>query len=223
MLSINVIAPCIPKVVNGAILDQTVRAVNGIVILVTNSHIGTNLEQCLRNGAFRHFFWNTRLQNILQHTVMFILALNIVMMPTASTFFFIGLSAVYLHNIYIMGFFGLCWLVILGLFIFNSAWGIMRCSNIIQLTQCFTVHHVDVWGYITTAAYDTLMYLFILWTVCSSAVVDRWQDWLSWVTMGNGLGWLSKVLLKSGQMYYLWVPISSFCHIGISLIVIFVV
>jgi hypothetical protein len=33
-----------------------------------------------------------------------------------------------------------------------------------------------VWGYITTAAYDTLMYLFILWTVCSSAVVDRWQD-----------------------------------------------
>jgi len=135
--------------------------------------------------------------------IILISALNIVMMPAASTFFFIRLSAVYSCNKYIMGFFGLCWLIILGLFVSESVQGILRCSKVIESTQCFTERHVDAWGYIATAAYDTLMYIFISWKLASSALVDKWQDRLRAFATGNRLGWLSKVLLQSGQMYYL--------------------
>jgi hypothetical protein len=128
---------------------------------------------------------------------------NMVIMPAASALFSIRLIAVYSHNKCILAFFGICWLFILGFFVLESARGISRCLDIVQSTQCFTVHPVDAWGYIATACYDTLMYLFVSWKLASFSVVNRWQDRLRSFFMGDGLGWLSRVLLQSGQMYYL--------------------
>jgi hypothetical protein len=65
------------------------------------------------------------------------------------------------------------------------------------------VEHKDAWGYIATAAYDTLLYLAMSLRLASIAVVDSWQDQLKSFVTGDGLGWLSKVLLRSGQLYYL--------------------
>jgi hypothetical protein len=124
-------------------------------------------------------------------------------MPAASALFFIRLSAVYSRNKYITAFFGSFWLVILGLFVFDSTKSIMRCSEIVQSTHCWKARRIDAWGYIAAAAYDTLMYLSISWQLASFATVDRWQDRLRLFVTGNGLGWLSKVLLQSGQVYYL--------------------
>jgi hypothetical protein len=132
-------------------------------------------------------------------------ALNVVIMPTASALFFIRLRAVYSRNNYMTAFFGFWLLVILAFFLFDSARVAMHRSEIAQSERYWTAHYIDAWGYIATAAYDTLMYLSISWQLASFAVVDRWQDRLRLFVTGNGLGWLSKVLLQSGQMYYLWV------------------
>ncbi|KIM83629.1 hypothetical protein PILCRDRAFT_819269 [Piloderma croceum F 1598] len=137
-------------------------------------------------------------------------ALNVVIMPAASALFFIRLRAVYSRNNYMTAFFGFWLLVILAFFLFDSARVIMQRSEIAQLKCYWTAHYIDAWGYIATAAYDTLMYFSISWQLASFAVVDRWQDRLKLFVTGNGLGWLSKVLLQSGQMYY-------FMTIGFSL------
>jgi hypothetical protein len=131
-----------------------------------------------------------------------IVAAHIVIMPATSGLFFNRLSAVYSHDKYILAFFGSCWLVILGMFVFDSAEGVIQCSSV-DHTQCFVVQHIYAWGYIATAAYDTLMYLAISWRLASFATANRWQDRLKSFITGDGLGWLSKVLLQSGQVYYL--------------------
>ena len=128
---------------------------------------------------------------------------NIIIMPAASGLFFIRLSAVYSHSKYILISFAFCWLGVLGIFAYISIEGMARCSGVNRSTQCFVVQPIDAWGYIATAIYDTLMYLAISWQLASLASVDRWQDRLKSFVTGAGLGWLSKVLLQSGQVYYL--------------------
>jgi hypothetical protein len=135
--------------------------------------------------------------------MLFIAAVNTIMMPATSILFFIRLRAVYLHDKCIVTFFGSCWLVTVGFFVFDSAHGIPRCSNIDQLAQCFALQPPDAWGYIATAAYDTLMYISISWQLTLFAKDEIWQDRLWSFFTGDGLGWLSKVLLQSGQIYYL--------------------
>ena len=132
-----------------------------------------------------------------------IAATNIMMMPAACGLFFVRLRGVYWRDKYIIAFFGFCWLVVLGLFVSDSTRGLLRCSDAAQLTQCLEFHPYDAWGYIATAAYDTLMYLAISWKLASFSSGDRWQDRLKSFFTGDGLGWLSKILLQSGQVYYL--------------------
>jgi hypothetical protein len=124
-------------------------------------------------------------------------------MPAASGLFFIRLSAVYSRRKYIMIFFGVCWLGVIGTFAYFSIEGMAQCSGANSSPQCFMVQPVDAWEYIATAIYDTLMYLAISWQLASFATVNRWQDRLKSFVTGDGLGWLSKVLLQSGQVYYL--------------------
>jgi hypothetical protein len=128
-------------------------------------------------------------------------AANIVIMPAASGLFFVRLSAVYSCNKCVMTCFGCCWLGILGIFVFDTTVGILRCLD--HSAMCFVVQHNDAWGYIAAAIYDTLMYFAISWRLASFATVDRWQDRLRSFVTGDRLGWLSKVLLQSGQAYYL--------------------
>ena len=140
---------------------------------------------------------NTKTLTILRET------LNIVIMPAASALFFIRLSAVYWRDKYVTAFFGSFLLAILGLFVSDSAQGVIRCSNVDQSTYCLRARPIDASGYIATAVYDTLMYFSISWQLASFATVEKWQDRLRRFFTGDGLGWLSKVLLQSGQMYYL--------------------
>lgn len=131
---------------------------------------------------------------------------NIVIMPTASGLFFIRLIAVYSHDKYIVILFGFCWLAVLGIFSYISIEGMARCAGVNRSdAQCFMIQPTDAWVYIATAIYDTLMYLAISWRLASMATVNRWQDRLKSFVTGAGLGWLSKVLLQGGQVYYLYV------------------
>jgi hypothetical protein len=128
---------------------------------------------------------------------------NIVIMPAASGLFFIRLGAVCSRNKYIMAFFGCCWLDILGLFLFDSSRVLLGSSSLGQSMPCLSTKYRDACGYIATAVYDTLMYFAISWRLASFATVDRWQDQLKLFVTGDRLGWLSRVLLRSGQVYYL--------------------
>ena len=130
-------------------------------------------------------------------------AINVVIIPSASILLSIRVRAVYSRNIYINIFFGSCWLVVFGFFAFDSINGLLRCSRFILPTQCFVLHHTDAWGYMANVVYDTLLYLSISWRLASFAPTDRWQDRLKSFFTGEGLGWLSRVLLQSGQLYYL--------------------
>jgi len=127
---------------------------------------------------------------------------NIIIIPAASGLFCIRLTAVYSHDKYVLIFFGVCWLGLLGIFAYISIEGMARCSRVNISTPCFMVQPIDAWGYIAAAIYDTLMYLAISWRLASLAMVDRWQDRLKSFVTAKDLGWLSKVLLQSGQMYY---------------------
>src|ERR1700727_4039706 len=49
--------------------------------------------------------------------MLFIAAVNTIMMPATSILFFIRLRAVYLHDKCIVTFFGSCWLVTVGFFV----------------------------------------------------------------------------------------------------------
>jgi hypothetical protein len=128
---------------------------------------------------------------------------NMVMMPAASFLLFVRVKAVYSQNIHVTTFFSFCWLVMLSFFVFDSIRGILQCSDPRSLAKCFVLQHTDAWGYMANAVYDTLLYLSISWQLASFAPADRWQERLKSFFTGEGLGWLSKVLLQSGQMYYL--------------------
>jgi hypothetical protein len=128
---------------------------------------------------------------------------NIVIMPAVSGLFYFRLSAVYSRDKYVMTFFGFCWLVILGFFVFDTTTLVTRFSHKGRSSACFAVMHSDAWGYIATAVYDTLMYLAISWRLASSAMIDGWTSRVGSFVVGGGLGGLSKILLRSGQVYYL--------------------
>jgi len=137
-------------------------------------------------------------------TSLFILSIvNMIMMPSCAALFLLRLRAVYLGNNYVMVFFGCCWLSILSCFVYETSRGLSRCLDFQNSIECFPVHHIDAYGYIAMASYDTIMYLAISWHLASFAPYIRWQDRLRSFVTGEGLGWLSRVLLQSGQLYFL--------------------
>src|ERR1700683_3068075 len=121
-------------------------------------------------------------------------------MPAVCGLFCTRLSAIYSHNKYIILVFGSCWLAILAIFVLDTTTVLSRFS---QSTGCFVVEHSDAWGYIATAIYDTLMYLAISWRLAWFAPNDGWKSRTRSFITGGGLSGLSKVLLRSGQVYYL--------------------
>ncbi|KIM86339.1 hypothetical protein PILCRDRAFT_4842 [Piloderma croceum F 1598] len=133
-------------------------------------------------------------------------ACNIIIMPAISGIFFVRLCAVYSRDKWVIIFFGSCCVAILGIFIFDTA--AVLSQSMSQFTDdntqftCFAVQHTDVWGYIATAAYDTLVYIAISWRLASFGMSDHWKSRVKTFVTGGELSGLSKVLLQSGQAYY---------------------
>lgn len=128
---------------------------------------------------------------------------NILMMPAASGLFLIRLNAVYSRDRGIMSIFGFCWLVILALFVYESTDSLLQFEDVTRDRPCAAIEYNTAWAYIATAVYDTLLYLAVSWRLASFSTSNIWHDRLQSFFTGDGLGWLSKVLLRSGQVYYL--------------------
>ena len=128
---------------------------------------------------------------------------NILIMPANSALFFIRVRAVYSGNKYVTVFFGGCLFGILVLFAYESVVGLTICSGAgASSPRCYKNKYSDAWAYIASAVYDTLMYLWISWQLATLSTSARWQDPFKSFFTGEGLGWLTKVLLRSGQLYY---------------------
>ena len=128
---------------------------------------------------------------------------NILIMPANSALFFMRVRAIYSGNKYVTIFFGGFLLAILVFFVYESVVGLTVCSGSgASSARCYKNKYSDAWAYIATAVYDTLMYLSISWQLASYSTSDKWQAPFRSFFTGDGLGWLSKVLLQSGQLYY---------------------
>jgi len=124
-------------------------------------------------------------------------------MPATSLLFFFRLKAVYRHSRIIITVFGIFWLAIAGLSIFIM---LSITINRIPYTQyCFEtqVHGYNAIPIILTTVNDTLVFLAISYRMVSSAMVEStWKARTKSFFTGNGLLYLSKILLQSGQVYY---------------------
>jgi len=133
--------------------------------------------------------------------------------PATSLLFLFRVRAVYNRSRIITAFFGIIWLAIAGLSILIML-GITgeripytrRCTE--GLPHKFTTVPIML-----TAVNDTLVFLAISYRMVSSAMVrSTWSARAKSFFKGEGLHYLSKALLQSGQAYYfatIWVAVIS--------------
>ena len=60
-------------------------------------------------------------------------------------------------------------------------------------------------GLITLLIFDTSVFVAVSYKVLSINMAGTWQDWYKVFWRGQTLGAVSKLLLRSGQIYYLYV------------------
>jgi hypothetical protein len=124
------------------------------------------------------------------------------MVPAISGLFLVRLSAVYSRDKYVMTFFGLCWLAVFGIFVYDTTTILSRFASDHNSFRCYSVKRPEGWAYIATAVYDTLMYVAISWRLASFGMSDHWKSRMRYFVTGSEFSRLSKVLLRSGQAYY---------------------
>jgi hypothetical protein len=113
--------------------------------------------------------------------------------------------------------FGVCWLGLLSSFALDS---VTIFSDFLRLTLVQTRpcdlagRTTDAWAYVASAIFDTLVFLAISWRLISTSIIGSasWRDRLKSFVKGEGLLDLSKLLLRSGQFYYMWVSKLVPCH-----------
>jgi len=136
----------------------------------------------------------------------------VIALPATSLLFFFRLKAVYRHSRIIITIFGIFWLAIAGLSILLTF--SIRINHIPYTRYCFQdqANAYIAIPILLTAVNDTLVFLAISYRMVSIAMVkSTWRAWIKSFFTGDGLLYLSKVLLQSGQVYY-------FITIGVAII-----
>lgn len=131
--------------------------------------------------------------------------IDIIAVPAISLLFLFRVTAIYLHSRVAIAIFVTCWLALLGSFVYNSLTLLSGSIHTSKTRPCNLVGRTtDAWAYIANGIFDTLVYLAISWRLASTSMIgNSFWDRLRSFIRGDGLLGLSKVLLKSGQFYYL--------------------
>lgn len=168
----------------------------------------------------RNLWWHNLIADGLVRycdtTSKFAAAVNIFAVPTISFLFFLRVTAVYLHNKVIITFFGVLWFGVLSLFVLDST--TMFSFDFIDEKHSrpcsLAGRTIDAWAYVASAIFDTLVFLAISWRLASTSMTSNasFRDRLKSFVRGEGLLDLSKALLHSGQLYYMWVSGLVPCH-----------
>jgi len=140
-------------------------------------------------------------------------AMNMIILPAAAALFFLRLKAVFYHNKYVVGFFGLCWLTVLVVFAIETMQSLLPCIQSHLSLDCVSSQPIIGYPYIMAVINDSLMYIAMSWRLASISPSERWHHRLRSFVTGKGLGNISKFLLQSGQLYYFVLTTFAICTI----------
>ena len=125
--------------------------------------------------------------------------------PFNCLLFFFRIRAIFHNSIRITIFFGLLWLATLGCTM-TAAFG-LKAGHIGTTRNCIDV---DVKSYtssglVAAAVNDTLVFIAISYRLVSISFADSLSGRLRTFFRGQHMGHVSRVLLQTGQLYYLYV------------------
>ena len=99
--------------------------------------------------------------------------------------------------------FGVLWVITLGCAM-TAPFGLVA-AHIEPTENCIeaAVKGYTSFGFIAAAVYDTIVFVSISYKLVVSSFADNWTGRLKSFFRGQYMGHISRVLLKSGQLYYL--------------------
>ncbi|TCD65198.1 hypothetical protein EIP91_002984 [Steccherinum ochraceum] len=124
-------------------------------------------------------------------------------LPCNCLLFLFRIRAVYHRNLYVIGFFGIMWLAILGSALL-APWSLNGVH--IGTTQYCIPSEVttnNAIGMIISAVNDTLVLVAITARLVMFSLADTWAGRIKIFLRGQGLGSVSKIVLQTGQIYYI--------------------
>ncbi|CAL1700652.1 unnamed protein product [Somion occarium] len=123
-------------------------------------------------------------------------------LPCNSLLFFLRVRAVFRESRLIVGVFALLWLsTFTTITIPLSSHGIML--ETIRVCSNSTLQSYDSIGFVAVAVFDTLVLIAISVRVLSGSMAISWSERCRSLLSGKGLGTVSRILLQTGQLYYL--------------------
>ena len=122
--------------------------------------------------------------------------------PLNALLFLLRVVGVYHHSRLVMCGFTVLWLSTLASIV--APWG-YKGSNIGPTQYCIpegTAKYNGV-SFVLLTVFDTTVFLAISFRISTYGMADNWQGRMKAFVTGNGMGNVSKALLKTGQLYYL--------------------
>lgn len=132
--------------------------------------------------------------------------LNAITTPTTAFLFLVRLNAIYLDNRTAVTFFSLCWVALLGCYVYDSILATIHIRYIPSANMCgLTLDGPsDASSFLSIASFDTIVYVAISWRLAAGSwTAGSWSGHLKSFISGSGLYRFSRTLLRDGQMYYL--------------------
>ncbi|TCD63187.1 hypothetical protein EIP91_005854 [Steccherinum ochraceum] len=126
--------------------------------------------------------------------------------PLTSLLFLIRIRAVFYRNPFIVAFFGVFWLAILGTSLIVPFSPGLKVVPIGDSGYCVNdrLSTLAILGVILAGAFDTLVFLAITVSLLRSHAFNGGpRAWMKMFFTGQGMGSLTRVMLQSGQTYYL--------------------
>lgn len=123
--------------------------------------------------------------------------------PMSSLLFFFRIRAVFHGQRFLIGFFGLMWLSIVATSLIAPF--ALKTMPIGDTGYCVNnrLHSEGISAYIIQAVYDTLVFVAITAKLLRVSRQDDSTPWWKLLVKGEGMGMVSRIMLQTGQIYYL--------------------
>ncbi|KAJ3551972.1 hypothetical protein NM688_g4405 [Phlebia brevispora] len=138
------------------------------------------------------------------HLLIVVGVIGAIAVPANSFLMYLRVRAVYNHSMVIKTIFGICWLGVLGGSL--TAPFSLKGAHIGTTKRCIdsSIKAYGAAGLLAAAINDTLIFLAITYHLLTSHLTtDAWSDRLRSFVRGEGLHRMPKLLLQTGQLYYM--------------------
>ncbi|CAL1702823.1 unnamed protein product [Somion occarium] len=134
-------------------------------------------------------------------------------LPCNFVLFFLRVKAVFRRSPILVGIFAILWLSTLGSFTLPFS---TTGERLLGSHNCVTtnVTPISSVGFLTVAIFDAIVFVMISIRLVSYSMADSWKERIFSFFSGQNMGFLSKAVLKTGQLYYL-------ATVGVNIFVLF--